>query len=392
MRTQTYVIIAVGLLSGAVFSLVSQLVPQQYSTPRILLLNIGCGLIATAFISIVIDLFWSRERASNDRKALEPFLVEFRSFADHLRKLEWRFEAFKKLGLNRCHSSRDAGLANFLPYASEFVDRDLDAVNDDGDDRFFYPHKTVNIVSSSARGLMGHLDRHPSEVQASWRDLIVSHPKLFRMLLTHPAYAHLRQPAEERGPGEIELEILKSSIFIHCVAGMRSEGLRFYRGSPTVFMIQADRHILLNPYPYGKMAMDTLSLEFESENDKSYVADFVRMHFTHMWEFHDQPDRCVDGRALVQGIDVFEDILLAFSECTLLSDPNRLRLTAKQVRGLDAFIEVTLRRNYSRFENDVSAESPFMSFVQQKGLSFATSDYADDDSEGAPLRTSDDRR
>jgi hypothetical protein len=227
---------------------------------------------------------------------------------------------------------------------------------------------TINIVSSSARGLMGYIDREPSQLQRAWRELITRQPKSFRLLLTHPAFAHLRQPAEERASGDIELEILKTAIYLHCVAGMKSNELRFYRGSPTVFAIQVGDHILVNPYPYGTMAMDTLCLEFERGKEGSYIAKFMNMHFNHTWAFMDQPSKTVDYKPLIAGIDKFDDILEAFSECTFLNNPKRLRLTASQVEELDTFTGTTLKKMGTAFIIAPPDSSPFMKYLREHGF------------------------
>jgi hypothetical protein len=227
---------------------------------------------------------------------------------------------------------------------------------------------TINVVSSSARGLFGKLDSNPKDVQRKWRDLIQINPKQFRILLTHPAYAHLRQPAEERSSGDIEVEILKTAIYLYSAAQLGKAELRFYRGSPTVFSVQAGKHILLNPYPYGKTATDTLCLEFESENDRSYVADFVNMHFDRTWHFIEQYGKQVDGRRLVEGVSSLDDIVEAFSECTFLGAPPRLRLELGQVQELDIFISETLPREYHDKIRMPASKTPFMDYVRQKGL------------------------
>ena len=367
MRPFTIVTIVVGVLAGVCLALLSTRWAIG-TVPNILLLNLGSGLIATGFIGVILDLFWSRERARTEAKELEPIYNQFSEFTNQLGKLEGRMEAFKQLGFNYCHASRRNALASFLGYAKEVVN-----VAQGGGDPIsasMLSLNTVNIVSSSARGLMGYLDREPRENQRQWRNLITEHPHHFRMLLTHPAYAHLRQPAEERASGDIELEILKTSIYLHLVAGMTERELRFYRGSPTVFMIQAGKHVLLNPYPYGKMAMDTLCLEFESEHEDSYVSDFVGMHFNHTWAFMEQPGKQVDGKPLVEGIKSFRNILEIFSECTFVEHSSYLRLTGKQVEELDEFTSKTSLESHRKITDESPSERPFTDYARQRGLKF----------------------
>lgn len=169
------------------------------------------------------------------------------------------------------------------------------------------------------------------------------------------------------------MEILKTAIYLHCVAGMKETQLRLYRGSPTVFAIKVQQHILLNPYPYGKMAMETLCLEFESAEESTYIGNFVNMHFNHTWAFFDQDSKLVDGRPLVAGVGSFSDILDAFSECTYLGDPQRLRLARAQVKELDRFI-----RNQGAHCAGPGKGSPFLDFMKSKNMKCSDEDLCAD--------------
>jgi hypothetical protein len=364
MRPLTIVIILFGVLSGLCLGLLSTKFGPG-SALNVTLLSLGSGLISTAFISMILDLFWSKERAKAEKEELQPIYDGLKDYATQLGKLEGRFEAFKQLGFNYCYASRNDALEKFWGYANEVISAQATkkAVPEGS-----ATLSTINVVSSSARGLFGKVDSNPNDVQRKWRELIQINPKQFRILLTHPAYAHLRQPAEERSSGDIELEILKTAIYLYSVAQLGESELRFYRGSPTVFSIQAGKHILLNPYPYGKTATDTLCLEFESENDRSYVADFENNHFDRTWQFIEQYGKRVDGRRLVEGVSSLDDIVEAFSECTFLGSPPRLRLELGQVQELDVFISETLPREYSDKMMIPASETPFMDYVSQHGL------------------------
>jgi hypothetical protein len=360
----TILVIAIGILAGVVLTILA----SKFSAGTIehsLLTNFGSGLLATAFISLILELVWSNQRTEAEKNELQPIYDKLKDVPDKLGKLEGRLEAFKQLGFNNCYASRNDALQTFLGYAQSAL-KDVDTAKETSNERSL--QTTINIVSSSARGLVGYIDREPSQLQKNWRDIITKHPKSFRVLLTHPAFAHLRQPAEERASGDIELEILKTAIYLHCVAGMKATELRLYRGSPTVFAIQVGDHILINPYPYGTMAMDTLCLEFERGKEGSYIAKFTHMHFNHTWAFIDQPSKTVDNKPLVAGIDSFDDILQTFSECTYLSNPKRLRLTKTQVDELDMFVGVTLRRIVKDFAiQPPQSLTPFTEYIAKCG-------------------------
>ena len=351
--------------------------------------SIGTGLISTSFIGLVLELIWGKMRVEIAREQLLPITSEiervahdfcekvgdvsestlenFTNFTSRLQKLQGRLEAFENLGLSYCHPSRKEAIDTFLGYVNLQFDNKAACKTDEENSPCLKP---INIVSSSARGLIGYLDRNPSAGQCKWRSSMLEHSGTFRILLTHPSYAHLRQPAEERSVGDIEAEIIKTMVFLHCVCGMKSSSLRLYRGSPTVFLIEIGDHVLLNPYSYGKMAMDTLCLEFNTapsqpsdalvkKTGKTYVEEFAKKHFHEPWSFGTQCSKRVDGKLLVNIIDNVEDILKAFLECTI--NEKILRFTLSQVHELDEFV-VSLGKEYD-FKNKIPEKYPFMTCV-----------------------------
>jgi hypothetical protein len=357
------------ILLSIVIGLVLIILSQEKYFPTLLntiFSSLGTGLIATGIISIGLEIFWSKERINIETEQLRPFLEEMDNFTKRLNTLEGRLTAFKQIGLNYCHSSREKALSNFYVFAIEMIKEFPETIDKKGDEH------AVCIVSSSCRGLIGYLDRGAHTINKKWRELIINNHKYFRILLTHPAYAHLRQPAEERSSGDIELEIIKTTLYLFLIGNLRGAELRYYRGSPTVFLIRIENHILLNPYPYGQMAMKTLGLEFESESEESYIYSFSAMHFDHTWAFLDQDSKTVDEKGLVVGINNFSDILEAFSECTLLGNSRKLRLTENQVREIDRFYEKILKEvDKDKIKTlNLPASEPFNKFSQEEGLSF----------------------
>ena len=353
--------------------------------------SIGTGLISTSFIGLVLELLWGKMRVEIAREQLSPITSEiekvahdfcekvgdvsertlenFTDFTSRLQKLQGRLEAFENLGLSYCHPSRKEAIDTFLEYVNLQFDNKVACNIDEENSPCLKP---INIVSSSARGLIGYLDRAPSAGQRKWRSSMLEHSGIFRILLTHPSYAHLRQPAEERGVGDIEAEIIKTMVFLHCVCGMGNSSLRLYRGSPTVFLIEIGDHVLLNPYSYGKMAMETLCLEFNTalsqpsdalvkKTGKTYVEEFAKKHFHEPWSFGTQCGKRVNGKLLVNIIDNVEDILKAFKECTINGNEKILRFTLSQVHEIDEFV-ASLGEEY-KFKNKMSGKYPFMTCI-----------------------------
>lgn len=397
------------IFGGIGFGLFLVTLPASIHLPDIwksISVSIGTGLISTSFIGLVLELLWGKMRAEIAKQQLSPITLQiqkianefshkvknvsestlnnFTNFTSRLQKLQGRLEAFESLGLSYCHPSRSEAISAFLEYLNEQFSK-KDACNES---KSTSPCLTpINIVSSSARGLIGYLDREPSSSQRDWRESMLKHSENFRILLTHPSYAHLRQPAEERGVGDIESEIIKTMVFLHCVCGMKSDSLRLYRGSPTVFLVEVGKHVLVNPYSYGKMAMDTLCLEFNTtpsqphdelikKTGKTYVEEFAKKHFHEPWSFGTQCGKRVDGKLLVKVIDKVEDILNAFMECTINGAEKGLRFTISQVHELDEFV-ASLKSGY-KFKNDMPGKYPFMTCLENNKLLFRKDDEMSD--------------
>jgi len=394
VRVRARVPVLSAITGGVGMGLFLVILPASVSMPDVwgsISVSIGTGLISTSFIGLVLELLWGKMRVEIARKQLSPItsviekvaldfckkvgdvsertLENFTNFTSRLQKLQGRLEAFENLGLSYCHPSRKEATDTFLKYVNLQFDNKAACNTDEENSPCL---KQINIVSSSARGLIGYLDRDPSAEQCKWRLSMLEHPGIFQILLTHPSYAHLRQPAEERGVGDIEAEIIKTMVFLHCVCGMENSSLRLYRGSPTVFLIEIGDHVLLNPYSYGKMAMDTLCLEFNTapsqhsdalvkKTGKTYVEDFAKKHFHEPWSFGTQCGNRVDGKLLVKVINTVEDILKAIMECTINRSEKTLRFTLAQVHELDEFVD-SLGKEYN-FKNTISEKYPFMTYV-----------------------------
>jgi hypothetical protein len=328
--------------------------------------SVGVGLISASLVSFFLDKIWNKLRSEETKNDIQPILDKMNDVKERFEMLEGRIAAFKQVGLNFCHGNRAESLSRFFDIAN----KSIEIANEKK------TKTSIKIVASSARGLVGFFDRDVDEdIHYKWRDLIDKNGDSFQILLTHPAYAHLRQPAEERSNGAIETEILKSALHFLLVARMNSNHLRFYRGSPTVFMVQVDKEVLINPYPYGNMAMKTLCLEFTGYEESGFINQFTKSHFDHTWAFLDQDDKIIDGKPFVEGIESLESIENAIKECTYLCNNKRLRLTELQVKSLDTFIE---RKILSFIENNeiVKNWGSFVERLKADGYSFCIDNAA----------------
>ena len=306
--------------------------------------SLGIGLISAALVNWFLEMIWKDIRMETTKAEVEPILAEMEKVSSKFEALEGRLAAFKQVGLNHCHGDRNQSLPRFYNMAKECIEKQKNNSNP----------ITVNIVASSASGLIGLLDQpeNTRQIQKHWRTLVNENGKNFRILLTHPAYSHLRQPAEERISGDIEVEILQSALYFYFISNMNEEHVRFYRGSPTVFMIQIDKDVLINPYPYGKMAMNTVSLEFNGDSENSFITQFAESHFSHTWKFIDRSDKNIDGKPFIEGIENLTAIYDALRECTYLGK-QVLRLKKGQVERLDTFIEKTIKPQLKKVNENI---------------------------------------
>lgn len=249
--------------------------------------------------------------------------------------------AANRLGLRNCHDDRTAAFTQFFDYAAKYISKDSKD-----------PNRMIKIVSNTAAGMLHDFGPIPSQNwQKEWRDFIIAKPTHFQIVLVHPAYAPLREPAEYGigfPHGYIANEVLHTSMFLLLQAGMSNDeskdemsrsGFKFFRGSPTVFYMQIGERYLLNPHPYGKVEGLSLGLEFLGE--LPLIRDFGEKHFDHTWNMVPAPP--IGGKPLVQRISTFNDILDAFTESVKLVDPNdpeKGYMMAAFVDKLDSFFHL----------------------------------------------------
>lgn len=300
-----------------------------------------------------------------------------------LKEFSESYKAFMAIDLKYCYLKRESALERFYQYASCIGKKN----GSDNGEHCVKCAGEIRVVSSSGIGIFGGFEQRPKRIQDKWKKLVIDHGNHFRVLLTHPAFAHLRESAEKRIPGDIESEIVKSLMFLHCVAGLTGNHLRLYRGSPTVFLLQIAQpindetgenergHILINPYPYGETAMETLCLEFESQNRGSYVGQFATAHFTNSWNFIERNIKKVDGMPLVEAVNSFDNILESFTQCRFLSEEkrNEVRFSEDQINDLDSFAN-QLKKDTDflgfKIKYPIEKNNPFTEKLKTSGLAY----------------------
>jgi hypothetical protein len=113
------------------------------------------------------------------------------------------------------------------------------------------------VVGSSLLGLKAHVPKLSQYLRSRSG---LGHETKF--LLTCPCYSNLREAQEKRLQGQICREIEEAVRFLKedCCLNL-DECVRFYKGTPTCFMIITSRAMLLNPYPYQTEAFKAFCLE-----------------------------------------------------------------------------------------------------------------------------------
>lgn len=104
----------------------------------------------------------------------------------------------------------------------------------------------------------------------------------FKFLLTHPAFAVLRQGLERIHRPEdfqIRTEIRESARRLLDM-GARSEEIRFVKATPTCFAIKTSTHMLINPYPLENQSLASFCLIVGNQEGRNRIyTSFEENHF-----------------------------------------------------------------------------------------------------------------
>lgn len=152
----------------------------------------------------------------------------------------------------------------------------------------------IYIVGTSFLGLLRPEVHGQRELLEAIKDRIQAPQCQVRFLLTHPAFAHLRQSLEgvQRREGfHIAQEILETVVLLREL-GVPYKDVRFVKGTPTVFGIMTSRLMLLNPYPYQRQAYTSVTFLLDSNHGESDPARGLNAvfrayddaHFRGVWE------------------------------------------------------------------------------------------------------------
>ena len=171
-------------------------------------------------------------------------------------------------------------------------------------------NKNFMFVGTSFRGLFWQKEGDPEIL-----DLIVDRYKelendtdkkgepFIKFMFTHPAFAYLREKAEdeEREDREFHIreEILRSVLILR-ERGIPSRCIKFFKGTPTMFGVFTDEAMFLNPYPYKKQSYTSFGLiikktQFEDEKLTLYTT-FRLSQFEGAWLDNENTVKWADDR------------------------------------------------------------------------------------------------
>jgi len=153
-------------------------------------------------------------------------------------------------------------------------------------------HEEVEIflVGTSLRGLL-----HPHIGDKTFQGILRAQFEAvragrtnirIRILLTHPAFAYLRQNLEKLYSRKEEFSIAQEiyeAVLQLKELGAQPQNIQFVKGTPTCFGVKTSRVMLLNPYPYQDQALGSFCIVVGNEASRNDIyRSFERTHF--IWD------------------------------------------------------------------------------------------------------------
>ncbi len=114
--------------------------------------------------------------------------------------------------------------------------------------------KEIVIVGSTLDGLF----RQGSWFEEFIRQSVEKHKGL-KFMFTHWDYVTHREKQEDRADGNIAEE-LKHSLVRATTWKVPRDAIRLVHGAPTVFMVIAGNNMIINPYPFGRESVTSMSV------------------------------------------------------------------------------------------------------------------------------------
>jgi hypothetical protein len=107
-----------------------------------------------------------------------------------------------------------------------------------------------------------------------------------RILLTHPAFAYLRQNLEKLYSRKEEFSIAQEiyeAVLQLKELGAAPYNVQFIKGTPTCFGVKTSKMMLINPYPYQDQALGSFCLIISNDPNRDDIyQSFEKTHF--IWD------------------------------------------------------------------------------------------------------------
>ncbi len=242
------------------------MIPGSWLTP--------CGtvvitLIATA-VAVLVGVYYTRKVGNESvdlmRGHSDAMKSSFRSTEELINKITGLFALSQMVGIETAYENREVALLERDP-SGEDVQSFLGRIKDD---------PKLIVVGSSLLGLKTYVPRLSQYIRARNNKGYET-----KFLLTCPCYSNLREDQEKRSNGQIRTEIQETIRFLEKDCGLPLDKcLRFYKGTPTCFMIVVSNYMLLNPYPYQAEAFKAFCLEvrrLETSSDRTDPDRLLRL-------------------------------------------------------------------------------------------------------------------
>ncbi len=198
--------------------------------------------LAIGIVSIVVTLILSQKTRGNQERIREL-----------IPQITGLFSASEKVGIVTAYENREKALASESKRRSS-------GNKSYSPDRSFLWHleneKKLIVIGSSLLGLKMYVPCL-SEILAAR----VATGFENKFMMTHPCFSGLRESQERRQKGQIKNEVENMTDILNGCGLNLDKSLRFYRGTPTCFVIITSKAMLVNPYPYQIEAFKSFCLE-----------------------------------------------------------------------------------------------------------------------------------
>lgn len=243
------------------------------------LINLGLALGPVSFLGIIYEWFLFDEIRAGAKMALaaeiasciSPVLDKMEEHGQELMDNTYILSQIHKLGIIKAYEDRRSAFSVLK-------------------EQMEHEHHEIFLIGTSLRGL---LDEEIGDVafQEILKDKFEKIEKgtlklRIKILLTHPAFAYLRQDLEKLQSRKEEFSIgqeIYDAVLQLKRLGAKPYHIQFVKGTPTCFAVKTSKNMLINPYPYQDQALGSFCLVISNEPNRDYIYRlFERTHF--IWD------------------------------------------------------------------------------------------------------------